>query len=112
AHNYEHSPEALARLEAHMKRPLAEREKMVIECLGYVLKEWDGKKTYDQWLQMWMSAYHGSDGSAVVRDFIAQNPVIWAGRRQSEVEQFIATWDAHEPKEDGYTIASLMYLAR
>lgn len=111
ASNYEHTPEALARIEAHMKRPLAERERLVVELIGYVLSDWRNKN-YDQWMQFWMSAYHGSDGSRVVRDVIAQHDGLWAGRKASEVEEFIAKWDNHEPNPEGYTISSLMYLAR
>jgi len=111
AHNYEKTPDALARLEAHMKRPLVEREKLVLELLSYILPKWENK-TYDQWMQMWMAAWHGSDGSSVVRDYIGSNPVVWAGRKHSEVSSFNDSWDSHRPLTDGYTVASLMYLAR
>ncbi len=111
ANNYEQSPEALARIEAHLKRPIEVRERLVLELLGHVLKDWKGKN-YDQWLQMWMAAHHGSSGSEVVRDYIAGHPMVWTGRPQSEVETFRSTWDAHQPQPDGYTVASLMYLGR
>lgn len=111
AHNYEHTAEALARIEAHLKKPLEDREKLVIECLGWVLPTWKGK-TYDQWLQMWMAAHHGSSGSTRVRDYIASHQTVWNGRPASEVSSFRSTWDAHQPSPDGYTVASLMYLAR
>lgn len=111
AHNYEHTPEAIARIEEHLKRPVQEREKLVIECLAYVLTGW-ANKTYDQWLQMWMSAHHGSGGSVAVRDFIASHPDVWAGRKQADVDQFVNVWNSHVSLPDGYTVASLMYLAR
>lgn len=111
AHNYERTDEAAHRIEAHLKKPLKDRERLVLECLGWVLPNWKGK-TYDQWLQVWMAAHHGSTGSVVVRDYIASHPSVWGGRPAAEVDAFGSTWDAHTPLDNGYTVASLMYLAR
>ena len=111
AHNYEHTAEALERIEAHLKKPLADQERLVIECLSWVLPNWKDK-TYDQWVQLWMSAYHGSSGSIVVRDFIADDPTVWQGYSANDIEQFRSLWNNHQPNPDGFTVASLMYLAR
>lgn len=111
ASSYEQSAAALARIEAHLARPLAEQERLTLELLGFVLAKWENK-TYDQWLQMWMAAHHASSGSSVVRDFIATHDNVWRGRPHSEVASFVSGWDHHVPKPDGFTVASLMYLAR
>lgn len=111
AHNYERTADGLARIEAHMKRPLEEREKLTIELLGVILKNWKNK-SYDQWLQMWMSSWHAVDGSVVVRDFIANHPIVWGGYDDSDRASFVASWEHHRPTTDGYSVASLMYLAR
>jgi Bifunctional DNA primase/polymerase, N-terminal/DEAD/DEAH box helicase/Primase C terminal 2 (PriCT-2) len=111
ATNYAQTEEGIRRLEEHARRPLQEREKLTVECLSYVLAGWRDK-TYDQWLQVWMAAHHGSGGSPLVREFIATHSDVWTGRSETEVDQFRETWDAHTPVEGGYTVASLMYLAR
>lgn len=111
AANYAKTEEGLRRIEEHLNRPLADQEKLTIECLSYVLAGWSGK-SYDQWLQLWMAAHHGSGGSPVVREFIATHNDVWAGRSELEVATFRETWDNHTPQEGGYTVASLMYLAR
>ena len=111
AGSYEASAAALARIEAHLARPIEEQEKLTLELLEWVLKDWENE-TYDKWLQMWMAAYHASSGSHVIRDYIASSDKLWHGRPQSEVRNFISAWDSHDPKPDGYTVASLMFMAR
>lgn len=109
--NYEKTQEAIDRIEAHEGKPLEDRVKLVIEALRIVLDGWEDK-TYDEWMQVWMSAYAGSDGSDHVRDIIATHPDVWKGRSTDEVHAFYAAWDRHEPDADGYTVASLLYLAK
>ncbi len=112
-HNYTQSEQGQARLDKHFKQPKTDRERIVLECLSYVLSEWDNRKDYEQWYQMWMSAHHGSDGSPLVRDTILSHPnIYWRDGERGRVD-FRTKWDSHTFREEqGYTVASLFWLAR
>lgn len=112
-HNYTQSEQGQERLAKHFKQDKTDRERIVLECLTYVLKEWDNRKDYEQWYQMWMSSHHGSDGSPLVRDFILSHPnVYWRDGERGRMD-FRQKWDSHVYREDsGYTVASLFWLAR
>jgi hypothetical protein len=112
AQNYGETEVGRAKLEAHFKQPFLEREKVVAEALLMVLDAWDEKKSYDDWLQMWMAAHHGSDGSLKIRDIILTHPRIYWSDGEEGQQTFIRTWAEHEWRDSGYTIASLFWLAR
>ncbi len=108
---YARTTQGSARIEEHSKQPITDRERVVLECLGYVLGAWNSQG-YDEWLQMWMSAHHGSSGSSKVRDFILEHPnVSWSDGAQGR-QAFRERWDRHVSKDEGFTVASLFYLAR
>ncbi len=108
---YSRTTQGQARIEEHLKQPMSDQERVVLECLGYVLAEWNSQG-YDEWLQMWMSAHHGSNGSSKARDFILEHPnVPWSDGAKGR-QAFRERWDRHSSKEEGYTVASLFYLAR
>lgn len=96
------------RVERHFAQPSSEQERIVLSALGSVLHKW-GHKTHEEWLRMWMSAHHASNGSLVVRDYIiAHEDVFW----EDDQEAFKNAWAMHKPIEGGYSAASLFWLAR
>lgn len=113
AKNYENTEAGQARLELHFKQPFDARERIVSEALMAVLDSWKVEETTrDEWLQLYMSAHHGSDGSNKIRDIILMHPhVRWSDGEYGR-QLFIRTWASHEHKDGGYTVASLFYLAR
>lgn len=112
AENYGLTEVGMKRIEAHFNQSLDERERLTIECLSFVLEQWTDDKTYEQWLQMWMSAHHGSTGSTKVRDYILTHPAIYWRDGDNGKLHFKQAWDKHEQRESGYTIASLFWLAK
>lgn len=113
AENYGKTLEGSARLEQHLKKPLEERERLTIECLDWVLTNRATRWTRPEWLQVAMSAWHGSDGSGTVRDYILMHPKApWTKEDDDGREAFRREWDGHTPREGGYSFASLLWLAR
>lgn len=99
------------RVLSHLEQPLTAREAVVLECLSFVLNDWTADKTYDQWCQMWMSAHHGANTTAV-RDYIMNHPnVHWRDGLDGK-RHFMQAFAGHRWREDGYTVASLFWLAR
>lgn len=112
AENYALTEIGLKRMEVHFNQSLDEREQLVIECLNYVLSKWKDDSTYEQWLQMWMSAHHGSSGSTKVRDYImTHSSVYWRDGENGRLH-FKNAWDKHSQRDSGYTMASLFWLAK
>ena len=103
------------RIKKHFAQPSSEQERITLSALQSILHQW-GVKDYEEWLQMWMSAHHASNGSFVVRDFIlAHEDVIWksfTNRTDGGQGHFIDSWAGHEYRDGGYTAASLFWLAR
>lgn len=103
------------RLKKHFEQPSSEQERIVISALGSILKGWQ-LKTYEEWLRMWMSAHDASGGSLSVRDYIlAHDDIIWRSfdsNGDGGQEHFKEVWASHQYREDGYTAASLFWLAR
>lgn len=94
----------------HYEHSIEEREHVVLECLSYILKDW-GVREYEQWLQMWMSAYDGAN-TDTVRDYIYNHEgVYWADGEKGK-QKFLKDWENHKPREGGYTVASLFWLAK
>lgn len=113
ADNYGKTLQGSSRLEAHLKKPLEERERLTIECLDWVLTNRTTRWTRPEWLQVAMSAWHGSSGSGTVRDYILMHTHSpWTKDDEDGREAFRREWDGHTPREDGYTFASLLWLAR
>lgn len=110
--NYARTELGSDRIQRHFSQASDDRERVVLECLEIVLSRWHDNKSYDEWVQMWMSAHHGSDGSANVRDFILEAETIYWSNGTTGKRHFRNAWDAHEYKDDGFTVASLFYLAR
>ena len=112
AKNYEQTPQGQAKLEYHLKQTFEAKERVVREALIATLADWDRDSSYDAWLQLWMSAHHGSVGSTKIRDIILFHPSLSWSDGDSGRQKFIETWASHEHQSTGYTIASLFYLAR
>jgi hypothetical protein len=111
ADNYAQSESANRRVEAHFKQPEPEREKVVLECLRYVLPTLNEETTYDLWVQVWMSAHHGAPTERV-RDYIVDHPsVTWSDGEMGKAK-FVHAFNTHVHNEGGFTVASLFYLAR
>lgn len=116
AENYGQTEAGKARIDAHFRQAYSERERIVLEALIALLNSWDiqNPPAYEDWSQMWMSAYHGSDGSLTVRDVILEHEnIYWSEGKAEGVQKFIHTWANHKARtEGGYTVASLFWLAR
>lgn len=98
------------KVERHLEQTTEAQTKVVLEALEYVLEGW-GSRSYDEWVQMWMSAHHGSNGAHEVRDFIINHPDIeWGGFEG--IVHFESAWAKFDYREGGYTVASLFWLAR
>lgn len=110
AANYQETESGNERAQRHLRQPMPERERLVIECLSYVLPTCSDQTTYDQWLQIWTSAHHGAPTDAV-RDFIINHPSpVWSDGDNGK-RKFYHAWAMHQRRDDGYTVASLIYLA-
>ncbi len=110
--SYAKSSEGLERINAHNLRPKTEKEALTLECLGHILRKWDGHVERHDWLQMWMSAHHASDGSTVVRDYILAHPNIYWSDGKDGFAKFRTDWATHKTRDDGYTVSSLFWLAK
>lgn len=111
--NYALTEQGIERLEKHFKQPKTDRERIVLECLSYILAKWDETHGYEQWYQLFMSAHHGSDGSALVRDLLLSHPNIYWRDGAKGKAHFRQAWDGHVYREEqGYTVASLFWLAK
>lgn len=88
-----------------------QRDKTVIEMIDIIVSTWDdGTVAYDRWLAFWMSAHHASSGSEVVGKYIAYNQKIhFSGDRTHWFQHW---WKTHQPRSDGYTVATLRYMAK
>lgn len=95
----------------HFKQSVSRREQVVIECLDAIFNKWGNSLSYDEWVQVWMSAHHGSN-SLVVRDFILNHPsLVWSDGDDGK-EHFIKVWATHKTRKGGYTVKSLFWFAR
>jgi hypothetical protein len=97
------------RLKIHAAKPADVKSALVMECLEWVLKSWQNKP-YEDWLQLWMAAHHGSGGDPLVRDYIIEN-VDWSDGPKG-IAKFRKDWGDHKPASGGYTVSSLFWLAR
>lgn len=111
AQEYQKTEQANQRVIAHRKQPLEVRRWVVIEALSYILKDWGSKNYYDDWLPLWMSAWDGCNDVAVL-EYILEHPDVYWKHGQIDKEQFIRTWENHRPRDEGYTVATLFWLAR
>lgn len=109
--NYAQTPQGMERLRRHFGQPLQERERLTLECLSYVLRDYYNYGR-EYWLQVWMSAHHASSGSAIVRDYILSHPAIGWSDGEAGKTKFVKDWATHEYREGGFTASSLLYLAR
>ena len=100
------------RIQAHTQQDTTQKVDITLECLSYILSQWDDTKDYDAWLQMWMASHHASDGATQVRDYIVEHPAIYWRDSEEGIQHFINAWDTHGQRENGYTVASLFWLAR
>lgn len=104
---YEQTPAGQERVERHLNRPLEDRERLVRELLLYVLAGW-GVRQHEDWKAMLFAAYHGSEGSHAIRDYIIEHPDIeWS----EDPANLKAWWAAHKHREGGTTIATLLMMA-
>jgi hypothetical protein len=110
--NYSETLEGHERINTHNLRPQNEKEALTLECLGFILRKWDGHVERHDWLQMWMSAWHASDGSNTIRDFILGHPNIYWSDGKDGFGKFRSDWANHKPTNDGFTVSSLFWLAK
>ena len=105
---YEQTAAGQERVERHLKRPLEDRERLVRELLLCVLAGW-GVRDHDDWKAMLFAAYHGSDGSHAIRDFIIEHPDIeWS----DDPASLKAWWSSHKHRDEGgTTIGTLLMMA-
>lgn len=109
--NYANTEKGNARLEKHFKQDLASRESVVIECLDVIFKSWGKEMSNDEWLQVWVSAHHGAP-TIKVRDFIlGHNKLHWSDGDFGK-QTFASRWVNHVWQEDGFSVASLFWIAR
>lgn len=108
--NYGKTKEGNARVKNHMKQSEESRERVVLECLKAILPTWKNK-SYESWLQLWMSAHHGANTEKVMRYILEHPSLVWSDGEHGKY-LFEKNWYSHKPKEDGYTVASLFYLAK
>lgn len=113
--NYGQTERGQKRLEAHEKRTDDEKVKLTRELLRFVLGAWHDAKSYEEWLQMWMSAHHASKGSEEIRDIILTHErVLWSNGVDGK-KKFRVDWDGHQYREQDerrVTSSSLFWLAR
>lgn len=110
--NYAQTPQGQERVNIHGLRPKNEKEALTMECLSYALRKWRDDASYEEWIQLWMSAHHASDGSITVRDYISGHPSIAWSDGAEGIGKFNRAWGAHQWKDGGFTVSSLFYLAR
>lgn len=110
AREYSNSLAGNARSVIHAKQTREAQERVVLEALAYVLKD-AGRMSYDLWTQVWMSAHSGCANDAV-REYIINHPDVFWSDGQAGKDRFRQVWDNHTPREAGYTVASLFWLAR
>ncbi len=109
--NYGKTEEGKRRLETHFKQTATKQETIVLECLRYVLDKWSKDKTVFDWLQLVFATHHGCN-SLTVRDYILNHPNVEWKDGQTGRQLFVDLWATHKHREDGYTVATLFYLAK
>lgn len=109
--NYGKSEQGNARIDAHMAQTNTAKEEVVIECLDAIFSRWGNDLSNDEWFQIWTSAYHGSPTKNVLHWLITNPNVVWKGGIEDK-EAFQQRWYAHSWMEDGFTVASLFWIAR
>jgi hypothetical protein len=104
------SAEAQEWVREFLSQEQGQRDKTVIEMIDIVVSTWeDGTVQYDRWMAFWMSTHHACGGSEVVGKYIAYNEKInFNGDR---THWYTHWWVKHVPKTDGYTVATLRYMA-
>lgn len=110
-HNYARTESGSERVSAHLRRSQVEQEAVVIECLSVIFDKFGQDLNNDEWTQVWMAAHHGSP-TIKVRDYILSHPNVHWSDGDLGRDVFSKRWVAHQWQEDGYTIASLMWIAR
>jgi len=97
------------RAELFLEQPPAVRRRVALDALTWVVSEW-GRRAYEDWLQLVMSAHTATDGSNAARDIIAgSSGVEWS---RGEKAAFKRWWANYTRRGDGYTVATLFMLAR
>lgn len=106
---YRASREGSNHIHRHYAQELDKRIKDTREALDWALQP---NMDYERWTVLWMAAYHATDGSVEVRDYILGHPsVVWSDGQRGK-DKFCRDWDNHVPREEGVTAASLFYYAR
>ena len=107
---YTRSPGSSFRAEVHHSQSPQVREQVVISALKALLPTLDGGVDYDLWLQIWTAAYEGSPTQAVFEYIVNHPNIAWSDGERGRAK-FLYNWRNHTPKPDGYTVASLFWLA-
>lgn len=93
----------------HNELPSDRKSAKTIEAIPFAIKSMTGD--YEDWLAFWMSAWHACDGDENVMQFIIDSPDIdWSDGRKG-IAKFRRDWTKHEPREDGFTVATLFKMA-
>jgi len=90
-----------------------DEEREVLDLLQFAARLWAGdtKPDYQVWRAVTFAAHHASNGSALVRDYIASNPLFW---RWNDNAGFVEWWDTAVKDEtaEPITIGTLKHYAR
>lgn len=110
--NYAKTDEGIKRLKAHFEQTVDNRNRIVLEALAVILNGWHAEKDNEDWFRLFTAAWHGCSGDTGIRDFILDHPNIYWSDGEDGRQAFIRRWASHTPEDDGYTVATLFWLAR
>jgi hypothetical protein len=102
------NPELAPRAELHYQQNDATRLRITLDALNFALKGW-GKRSYDEWLALVISAYDGDSGLEICKAIIEHPDINWDNEGRKE---FVRWWEKFKPRQGGYTVATLFYMAR
>jgi len=107
---YVNSAEGSYRAEQHQKQTPEDRERVVIDALTALLPTLGEDTSYQLWTQIWMSAHAGSP-TAAVHDLLLTHPSVYWSDGDAGRLRWHNVWINHVQRPDGYTVASLFWLA-
>lgn len=106
---YRASREGSSHVHHHYSQELSKRIEDTRVALDWALQP---EMDYDRWTVLWMAAYHATDGSKEICEYIVNHPnVVWSDGQRGK-DKFCHDWANHTPRVDGVTVASLFYYAR
>ena len=94
---------------AHESAPHDKRLHVTLEALRFALVGW-GSQDRERRLPLLMAAYAACNDMSVCEAFMSHSNPRWDA--SSQKANLVNWWLSHVPKKDGYTAATLFYLAR